>query len=82
MPKKTHIIENLNAMLKSRDKMINSLIADKNQYREENKELRFDLEECKEILKEIVNVSSSNTYSNEKVALRKVKELAQTFLKS
>lgn len=82
MPKKTHIIENLNAMLKSRDKMIDLLIADKNQYREENKELRFDLEECKELLKEIVYVSSSNTYNNEKVALRKVKELAQTFLKS
>lgn len=76
MPKKTHIIENLNAMLKSRDKTIDSLIADKNQYREENKKLRFDLEECKELLKEIVYVSSSNTYNNEKVALRIINELA------
>lgn len=32
----------------------------------------------KNILKEIVLVAESNTYSNDKVALRKIKELAST----
>lgn len=74
--RKKHEIENLNAKIKNRDEKIDSLVYEKNKYKEENKALRFEVAEYRETLKEIEKILTSNMYNNEKVALRKIKELA------
>lgn len=74
--RKKHEIENLNAKVDNRDKMIDSLIYERNKYKEENKSLKFEVSEYKETLKEIEKILTSNMYNNEKLALRKIKELA------
>ena len=66
--RKKHEIENLNAK-------IDSLIYERNKYKEENKSLRFELIEYKETLEEIKKILTSNMYNNEKIILRKIKEL-------
>ncbi|MCI8362236.1 MAG: hypothetical protein HFJ41_03755 [Clostridia bacterium] len=43
---------------------------------EENRDLRFENEEQRYIINEIINLATSNTYNNEKVILNKIKELA------
>ena len=73
--RKKHEIENLNAKIENRDKMIDSLIYERNKYKEENKSLRFELIEYKETLEEIKKILTSNMYNNEKIILRKIKEL-------
>ena len=42
---------------------------------EENKELRFENEEQKELIDRIKRIATSNAYNNEKVILGKIKEL-------
>ncbi len=42
---------------------------------EENKDLRFENEELRDIINKIYSLSTSNKYNNEKVILAKIKEL-------
>ena len=42
---------------------------------EENKDLRFENEEQKELIDRIKRIATSNAYNNEKVILGKIKEL-------
>ena len=42
---------------------------------EENKDLRFENEEQKELIDRITRVATANAYNNEKVNLSKIKEL-------
>lgn len=42
---------------------------------EENKDLRFENEEQKELIDRIAKVATANAYNNEKVILGKIKEL-------
>ena len=42
---------------------------------EENKDLRFENEEQKELIDRITRVATANAYNNEKVILSKIKEL-------
>lgn len=42
---------------------------------EENKDLRFENEELRDIANKIYSLSTSNTYSNEKAILAKIKEV-------
>ena len=42
---------------------------------EENKDLRFEIEEQKELIDRITRVATANAYNNEKVILSKIKEL-------
>ncbi len=42
---------------------------------EENKDLRFENEELRDIINKIYSLSTSNTYNNEKVILAKIKEV-------
>lgn len=42
---------------------------------QENKELRFENEEQKELIGRIAKVATANSYSNEKAILSKIKEL-------
>ena len=42
---------------------------------EENKDLRFENEEQRELIDRIKRIATSNAYNNEKAILRKIKEL-------
>jgi hypothetical protein len=42
---------------------------------EENKDLRFENEEQKELIDRIKRIATANSYNNEKAILRKIKEL-------
>ena len=46
---------------------------------EENKELRFENEEQKELIARTKRIATSNTYNNEKVILNKIKELISDY---
>lgn len=49
---------------------------------EENKDIRNRLDNLVEALKDIVFLSESTTYNNDKARLRKIKELAQDYLET
>ena len=46
---------------------------------EENKELRFENEEQKELIDRIKRIATSNAYNNEKAILGKIKELISDY---
>lgn len=46
---------------------------------EENKDLRFELEEKGDLIKRIEGILNSNKYNNEKSALNKIKELVSDY---
>ena len=46
---------------------------------EENKELRFENEEQRELINRIARVATANAYNNEKVILSKIKELISDY---
>lgn len=46
---------------------------------EENKELRFENEEQKELIDRIKRIATSNAYNNEKAILGKIKELISNY---
>ena len=46
---------------------------------EENKELRFENEEQRELIDRIKRIATSNAYNNEKAILGKIKELISDF---
>lgn len=46
---------------------------------EENKDLRFENEEQKELIDRIARVATANAYNNEKVILSKIKELISDY---
>ena len=45
----------------------------------ENKDLRFENEELKELLKRIEELATSNTYNNDKAVLGKIKEVISDY---
>lgn len=45
----------------------------------ENKDLRFENEEQKELIDRITRVATANAYNNEKVILNKIKELISDY---
>lgn len=51
-------------------------------YRETNRDLRFENEEVLDTIQKILNLSTSNTYNNDKIVLSKIKELAETAIKN
>lgn len=61
--------------LKKNEELSNENIA----VHEENKELRFENEEQKELIDRITRVATANAYNNEKVILSKIKELVNDY---
>lgn len=83
--KKDRKIANQKAMIENRDRLINdlsnkkdTLIKENVAVYEENKDLRFENDELRDVLKDILKLASGNTYNNDKIVLRKIKELAKT----
>lgn len=77
--KKDRKIKNQEAMIHNRDILIGDMEKQAKALYEENKDLRFELEENNELIKRIEKLVSSNKYNNEKAVLNKIKELVSDY---
>lgn len=77
--KKDRKIKNQEAMIRNRDILIRDMERQAQSLYEENKEIRFELEESEELIKRIERLISSNKYNNEKAVLDKIKELISDY---
>ena len=68
-------IENRNILIADLQKKNEELSNENIAVYEENKDLRFENEEQKELIDRIKRIATSNAYNNEKVILGKIKEL-------
>ena len=79
LTKKDRTIKNQKAMIENRDVFIKDLRKDKEALKEENKDLRFELDEARELIKNIHRFATGNKYNNEKVFVNKIKELVTDY---
>ena len=79
LTKKDKIILNQKTMIKNRDILIGNMEEQAEVLHNENKALRFELEESEELIKRIGRLVSSNMYNNEKAILNKIKELVSDY---
>lgn len=77
--KKDRKIKNQEAMIKNRDILIGDMEKQAEVLNEENKELRFELEEKDILINKLEKLVDSNKYSNEKVFTEKIKELVHDY---
>lgn len=84
--RKDRRIANQKAMIQNRDILIKDLMKIKTELKEENlavhnenKDLRFENEEQKELIERISKLVSCNKYNNEKAILDKMKELVEDY---
>ena len=68
-------VENRNILIADLQKKNKELSNENIAVHEENKDLRFENEEQKELIDRIKRIATSNAYNNEKVILGKIKEL-------
>lgn len=80
--KKDRQIANQKAMIENRNKLIKDLETRNNMLKTVNKDLRFENEELLNTIQKILDLSTSNTYNNDKIVLSKIKELATTAIKN
>lgn len=86
LTKKDKKILNQKSMIHNRDILIedmqkkNEELSNENiAVHEENKDLRFENEEQKELIDRISRIAAANTYNNEKAILGKIKELISDY---
>ncbi len=79
MFKRKHEIENLNAKIKNREKLIDSQSETIKKLREENKDLRYENEELRDVLRQINMLLTCNTYNNKEKIYNKIKELVDDY---
>lgn len=84
--KKDRKIANQKTMIKNRNKLINNQTIKIEQLEQENiavhnenKDLRFEIEEQNDAFKEIIKLTEINTYNNEKAILSKIRELVNDY---
>ena len=68
-------VENRNILIADLQKQNKELTNENIALYEENKDLRFENEEQKELIARIKRIATSNRYNNEKAILNKIKEL-------
>lgn len=73
------MIENRNVLIAKLKKQNKELTNENLAVHEENKDLRFENEEQRELIDRIKKLATSNTYNNEKAVLGKIKELILDF---
>lgn len=69
------MIENRNVLIADLQKKNGELSNENIAVHEENKDLRFENEEQRELIDRIKRIATSNAYNNEKAILGKIKEL-------
>lgn len=72
-------LENRNILIADLQKKNEELTNENIAVYEENKDLRFENEEQKELIDRISRIATANTYNNEKVILSKIKELISDY---
>lgn len=73
--KRQYLLRESKKVLKKAKNKNEELIQENMAIYEENKELRNENEKQLDIIKQIYKISTNNTYNNEKVILRKIKEV-------
>lgn len=68
-------LKDAESKIENRNILIADLTKENLAIHEENKDLRFENEEQKELIDRIAKVATANAYNNEKVILGKIKEL-------
>lgn len=76
--KKDRKIANQKAMIENRNKLIKDLQEQKDYYKEMSIQQRAENDFLRDILTRVESLVTQNTYDNEKVILRKVKEVIQS----
>lgn len=77
--KKDRKILNQKSMIHNRDSLIKDMEGQAKVLYEENKDLRFENEEQRDLISRIERLVNSNKYNNEKAVLRKIKELVSDY---
>ena len=72
-------VENRNILIADLQKKNEELSNENIAVQGENKELRFENEEQRELIDRIKRIATSNAYNNEKAILGKIKELISDF---
>lgn len=68
-------IEDINILIADLQKQNKELTNENLAVHEENKDLRFENDEQKELIDRITKIATANSYNNEKAILGKIKEL-------
>ena len=79
LTKKDRKILNQKSMIHNRDILIKDMEEQAKVLHEENKDLRFENEEQRDLISRIERLVNSNKYNNEKVILDKMKELVEDY---
>lgn len=76
---RTTALKKAESQIDNRNRFIYKQQKEMDKLKQENKELRFELEEKGDLIKRIENILNSNKYNNEKSALNKIKELVNDY---
>lgn len=76
---KQSLIEASREALKNAEKEVSELTKENKALYEENKDLRFEIDELTDFFTRVTKLVNSNKYNNEKVILSKIKELISDF---
>lgn len=79
LTKKDKKILNQKSMIHNRDILIKDMEEQVKVLHEENKDLRFEIEEQRDLISRIERLVNSNKYNNEKAILSKIKELISDY---
>lgn len=72
---RTKALKKAESQIDNRNRFIYKQQEEMDKLKQENKELRFELEEKGDLIKRIENILNSNKYNNEKAIFRTIKEL-------
>lgn len=72
-------VEDRNILIADLQKKNEELTNENLAVHEENKDLRFENDEQKELIDRITKIATANSYNNEKVILSKIKELISDY---
>ncbi len=78
MFKKDRQIANQKAMIENRDKLIKDLQGQKIYYKEMSSQQRQENDFLRKIILKVEDLTTQNTYNNEQIILRKIKEVIQS----
>lgn len=76
---RTKALKEAESQIDNRNRFIYKQQEELDKLKQENKELRFELEEREDLIKRIESILNSNKYNNEKSALNKIKELVNDY---
>ena len=76
--KKDRQIANQKVMIENRDKLIKDLQEQKIYYKEMSSQQRQENDFLRKIILKVEDLTTQNTYNNEQIILRKIKEVIQS----